>query len=396
MRVAGRGFAAVQPAAWHNERRRFGLKAWPVLGILTVQIFLCLAHWFLYCTWIHFWFPLGPAADVTLRIALLILSSTFVLSAMLSFRLANPLVDLLYWIAAVWLGLLNFFFVAACIAWVTDLCLKLVLTKTALHTVRPVLIASLFSAALAVSIYGFVNARWIRHRRISISLPNLPPHWKGRTALVVSDLHLGNINRRRFARRIAAIARKLNPSVIFIPGDVFDGGRTEPALLAEPLFALKPPLGTYCVLGNHDEFGGALRCAHALQEGGLHVLEEEKVDVDGLPVIGISYRQSTRPIHLRAFLEDLHLNGSASVLLQHVPNRLAIVEQAGVSLQLSGHTHGGQVFPFSWITHRAFGRFTYGLQQHGALQVYTSSGVGTWGPPMRVGTHPEVVLLTFA
>jgi len=71
------------------------------------------------------------------------------------------------------------------------------------------------------------------------------------------------------------------------------------------------------------------------------------------------------------------------------------VEQAGVSLQLSGHTHGGQVFPFSWITRRAFGKFTYGLQRFGALQVITSSGVGTWGPPMRVGTHHEVVLITF-
>ena len=78
-----------------------------------------------------------------------------------------------------------------------------------------------------------------------------------------------------------------------------------------------------------------------------------------------------------------------------MPSRLPIEERAGVSLQLPGHTHGGQLAPFNWMTRRIFGRFTYGLQRFGELQVYTSTGAGTWGPPMRVGTEPEIVLLTF-
>ena len=78
-----------------------------------------------------------------------------------------------------------------------------------------------------------------------------------------------------------------------------------------------------------------------------------------------------------------------------MPSRLPIVEQAGISLQLSGHTHSGQLFPFTWFTRYAFGRFIYGLQHFGSLQVYTSSGAGTWGPPMRVGTQSEIALLTF-
>ena len=371
------------------------MKAWPVLGILAVQVILCLAHWFLYSTWIHFWWPMSPAAEESLRAVLLVLSSTFVAAAIASFRYANRLVDLLYWIAALWLGVLNFLIVAACLAWVIDLPLSMIAGKVALQTVRPPLIASLGIAALLAALYGLVNARIIRHRHIMVKLPNLPRAWKGRTALVMSDLHLGNINRRRFSTRLAAVARKLDPSIILIPGDVFDGGRAEPEWLAGPLFELRPPLGTYCVLGNHDEFAGAVRCAHAMQNGGFHVLQEESVDVDGLTLIGVSYRQSTRPVHLRGFLDRLQLNGSASVLLQHVPNRLSIIEQAGIGLQISGHTHGGQIFPFSWVTHRAFGRFTYGMHKHGSLQVYTSSGAGTWGPPMRVGTNPEVVLLTF-
>jgi predicted MPP superfamily phosphohydrolase len=91
---------------------------------------------------------------------------------------------------------------------------------------------------------------------------------------------------------------------------------------------------------------------------------------------------------------DLDRN-RASILLSHVPRQLSIAEEAGVSLQLSGHTHGGQIFPFTWFTGRIFGDYTYGLQRFGELMVYTSSGAGTWGPPMRIGTNPEIVLIEF-
>ncbi len=373
------------------------MKAWPILGILVVQALLSIAHWFLYCTWIDFWWPLNPAANLALRIALILLSTSFMAAALLGFRFSNWLVALIYQLAAVWLGLLNFFFVAASLAWVTDFALRFLLPGAEHLQARPYVAATLFIAAVLASLYGALNSRWIRIRRVTVSLDKLPPSWRGRTALVASDLHLGNINGVRFARRLAAVARRLNPDVIFIPGDVFDGTKADPDKLASPLYDLAPPLGMYFVSGNHEEFGGSRHYAEALSRAGIRVLENERVVVDGLQVVGVPYSSSTYPLALRSFLLGLRLNeGQASILLQHVPNRLPIVEDAGVSLQLSGHTHGGQVFFFTLITRRAFGKFTYGLQRFGALQVYTSSGAGTWGPPMRVGTHPEIVLLTFA
>jgi uncharacterized protein len=111
----------------------------------------------------------------------------------------------------------------------------------------------------------------------------------------------------------------------------------------------------------------------------------------------VGYRTSTHLIQLRHVLTSLDLRqGAPSILLQHVPNRLPMLEQAGASLLLSGHTHCGQAFPFTLIARRAFGQYTHGLHPFGALQVYTSCGAGTWGPPMRVGSHAEMVLLTFA
>lgn len=372
------------------------MKAWPILGILVVQSLLFLAHWFLYCTWIDFGWPLTPAATNILRVALFALSLLFMVAALLSFRFSNWLVALLYQVSAYWLGLLNFLFVGACLAWLIDLALRLVLPAAARLQARPYLAAGLLALAIAVSLYGVVNARILRLSRMTVQLDRLPAAWRGRTALVFSDVHLGHINHVPFARRIASLAHRLNPDVIFLPGDLFDGVKVDPAVIAAPLFELAPPFGKFFVNGNHEEFGDAAYYCDGLRRGGFRVLDNERVDVDGLPIVGVSYSTSTHPMALRHYLQSLNLaEGPASILLQHVPNRLPIAEQAGVSLMLSGHTHGGQVFPFSWITRRAFGKFTHGLQRFGALQVLTSSGIGTWGPPMRVGTTAEAVLLTF-
>jgi uncharacterized protein len=372
------------------------LKAWPILGIVVVQAFLCLAHWFLYDTWIAFWWPLTPTATLGLRIGLIVLSAIFIFAAMLGFRHSHWLVALTYQIAAIWLGLLNFFVLAACLAWIIDFALRFALPYSARMHARHQIASILFATVVLAALYGILNARIIRIRRIRIQLERLPDTWRGRTALLISDLHLGNINGVRFARRIAALATRLAPDVVFFPGDLYDGTKADPGTIAAPLFDLHPPFGVFFVSGNHEEFGGATHYTEALDHAGFCVLDNERIVIDGLQVIGVHYSSSNYPIQLRQFLMNLHLiDGPASILLQHVPNRLPIVEQAGVSLQLSGHTHGGQVFPFSWLTRRAFGKFTHGLQRFGSLQVLTSSGAGTWGPPMRVGTHSEVVLITF-
>ncbi len=369
------------------------MKVWPVLGIALLQVFLGLAHWFLFLTVIHF-FPVGGSARVALGTALLVLAVSFVAASIWSFRQTNILVRVMYKAAAVWLGFLNFFFWAACLCWLAGLGLWLARQDTA--TARLVVGISLFGLAFLVGLYGLANARRIRERRATVELRGLPPAWEGRTGLLVSDLHLGHVNGSSFAARIARIAQRLNPDILFIAGDLFDGSKIDPKSLAEPLFKLAPPLGAYFCGGNHEDFGDRAEFERTLRNAGIRVLNNERVNVDGLDVIGVSYRDASHPIHLRTFLDGLALNGAASVLLNHVPSRLPIVEQAGVKLQLSGHTHGGQIAPFTWFTRRAFGRYTYGLQWFGRMQVLTSSGAGTWGPPMRVGSEPEVVLITFA
>lgn len=370
------------------------MKAWPLVGISVVQLILFLAHCFLYITWTTFWPGLGAGARADLRIVLVLLAFSFVPAALLSFRFSNPLLSLYYKAAVTWLGFLNFLFLAAIAAWP----IWLVVWLAGAHTpvAGAAVLGVLSGGAVLAGIYGLINARWIRVRHHPLRLPHLPESWRGRRAVVLTDLHLGNVNGAGFCRRMVRLASSLQPDIVFLPGDLFDGVKADLDRLLAPLRELQPPLGVYFCSGNHEEFGDVRHYLEPIARAGIRVLANERVTVDGLYVAGVCYRDASQPIRLRALLEGMSLNsGHTTILLHHVPSRLPIVEHAGVSLQLSGHTHGGQIFPYNWITRRIFGRFTHGLHRFGALQVYTSYGAGTWGPPMRVGTYPEIVALEF-
>lgn len=372
------------------------LKAWPVVAILVIQVILFLAHWFVYSTVVAFWPGLTPAAVANLHTTMFVLAFSFVAASLLSFRYANVAVRFFYWIAAVWLGFLNFFFWSTFLVWIAWFALRLSHLAANPAAIRTPLAAAIYALAALTGIYSLINARIIRIRRIAIQLPNLPVSWRGRRAVLISDLHLGPINGVRFCRRLVDLAARLQPDVGFVPGDLFDGTHADLGRLLKPFQSLAPPFGVFFSTGNHEEFTVATHYIEAVTRAGIRVLANESVTIDGLQIAGVLYKDSTHILRIKAFLDGLRLDhAQPCILLNHAPTRLPIVEQAGVSLQLSGHTHGGQFFPFTWITRRIYGGFTSGLHRFGVLQVYTSTGAGTWGPPMRVGARPEIVLFTF-
>jgi predicted MPP superfamily phosphohydrolase len=257
--------------------------------------------------------------------------------------------------------------------------------------------AAIFAVAALATLYGLVNARWIRVRKIKIPLRNLPGSWRGRVAALVSDLHLGHVNGAGFLRRIVTRLRGLKPDIVFITGDLYDGTAINAAVAVSPWKEIAPALGAYFVTGNHEEFRDPSRYLEAIGNAGVRALQSEKIVIDGLQLIGIPDHASANPDRLRSIFDALRIDRDRpSILLSHAPHVLSIPERAGISLQLSGHTHGGQFFPFTWFTRRIFGPYTYGLQRFGEMLVYTTTGAGTWGPPLRLGTQPEIVLLEFA
>jgi uncharacterized protein len=377
------------------------LKAWPALAILVIQSILFLGHWLVYATWVSFWPCLGPHSFPVLRWTVLILAFSFVAASLLAFRFSNIAVRFLYWLAAVWLGFLNFFFWASFLVWITWFALRLFRLTAHPTDIRPLVAAAFYVPALLAGIFGLINARIVRVRRITVQLPNLPASWRGRKAVLLSDLHLGPINRARFCRRLVGRAARFHPDIAFLPGDLFDGTKGDLDRLIAPLCRLAPPLGVYFSTGNHEEFTDPAHYIEAITRAGIRVLADELVVVDGMQIAGVFYHSSSSPLRMKSALDGMRSNGAGldrarpAILLNHAPTRLPIVEQAGFNLQLSGHTHGGQFAPFTWITQSIYGRFTRGLHRFGALQVYTSTGAGTWGPPIRVGARPEIVCLIF-
>jgi uncharacterized protein len=369
-------------------RIRAGLIAFAAV----VQTMLFLAHFFIYKTW-----AFRPAGSETPSSAWLgatvgVLSVSFLAATLLAFRYFNPAVRTLYRIAAVWLGIVSFLFFAAGASWVVFGLTWLAGMDVNFHKI----VETLYVAAVLSGLTGVLNAGWTRIRRITVRLENLPETWRGRKAALISDLHLGHVRNGGFLRRIVAKVMREKPDAVFLAGDLYDGTAIDAAKAAEPLRDLRAPHGTYFVAGNHEQFGDDSRYLEAVSDAGVRVLHNEIVDADQLQIVGVPYNHATRDEHFRSVLRQIGVDRKrASILLTHAPDRPHIAEKEGISLQVSGHTHVGQFFPWTWMARRIYRQFVYGLSRIGKMLIYTSSGAGTWGPPLRLGSSPEIVFFQF-
>jgi len=320
------------------------------------------------------------------------LSVSFVGASLLAFRYTNGILRVFYRAAAVWVGLLSFLFAGAVLSWIIFGAARLAGLDVNFHRT----VELLYGAAVVTGLYGIFNASWTRITRATVQLANLPAAWRGRRAALISDLHLGHVRNGSFLRRMVAKILKEEPDAIFIAGDMYDGTAIDARQAAEPLSKLAAPHGVYFVAGNHEQFGDDGKYLDAIAAAGVRVLRNEKVEADGLQIIGVPYRHAVHDGHFASVLRGIRLDRDrASILLTHAPDNPEIAEAAGVSLQLSGHTHLGQFIPWSWMARRIYRQFVYGLSRIGKMQVFTSSGAGTWGPPLRLGSNPEIVMLQF-
>ena len=306
-------------ASQSPARSSSGVRSRLPVAISVIQAFIFLVHIALYATWSFFWGASESSHAVELRIALAILSVSFVAASLLAHQFFNPLVRTVYIIASVWLGLVNFLFLAACACWIAygfPLMFGVRLERRSLAVVFLLL-------CLLAGLCAIVNASWTRVVRVTVKLPNLPESWRGRTAAVVSDLHLGHVRNSGFLRRIIRKLSDLHPDVLFIPGDLFDGTEVDLPRLAEPWSEFSAPLGSYFITGNHEQFASPSKYLDAVRQSGIRVLENEKIVLDGLQIVGVHYRDSTNVERFRSILQRAALNSdAASVLLVHNPNRL--------------------------------------------------------------------------
>ena len=293
----------------------------------------------------------------------------------------GPLMRVLDWAAYSALGLSSLLIVSF---FVTDL-LRLPATAR--------LVLVVVSGAVLLTLVGIVLARRPRVVRVTVPIADLPNDLAGFRIVQLSDLHIGPTIRRRFVDAVVDRANALRPDLVAVTGDVADGLVPDLREHVAPLGRLRAPHGAYFVTGNHEYFWDVRGWTRELERLGIEVLENEHrllVQGNGRLVIAGVTDLSAASDPAAAVAGAPH--SDVRVLLAHQPRSAFAAQVAGYDLQLSGHTHGGQYFPFNLLV-RLFQPFVAGLHRLERMWLYVSRGTGYWGPPLRLGAPSEITLL---
>jgi predicted MPP superfamily phosphohydrolase len=258
------------------------------------------------------------------------------------------------------------------------------------------------AVAASVSSYGVWRAfQPAALREVAVKLPRLPKSLDGFRIVQMSDLHIGDVLGKPFLEELVRRSNALRPDLVAVTGDLVDGTVPHLAPAVGVLRGLKSREGTYFITGNHEYYSGDREWAAALSDMGIHVLRNRFItlgDSGGqLDVVGVDdYGQRDAP-HGRGYDLNRALLGRdperPAVLLAHQPRGVEEALGLGIGLQLSGHTHGGQMFPITLLVDALY-RYPAGLYSVGEGHVYVSRGTGFWGPPMRLGSPPEITVIT--
>lgn len=321
--------------------------------------------------------------------------------------LRPPLSRLIAWPASLWMGLFFYLFLGVALSDGLILLGGVLGTETVWAAEGPdVGGASWLAAAraagvvlLALVFVALGMRGWRGGPRlvpVEISLSRWPRALDGFRIVQISDIHIGPLLDRRFARELTERVNALEPDLVAVTGDLVDGSLSKLRDEVEPFRGLRARHGVFFVTGNHDHYSGARGWAERVRELGMRVLRNERVTLEQ---DGCAFELAGVDDHRSGYEsfggEDLDraLDGLPPdrpvILLAHDPTTFRKASRMGVDLQLSGHTHGGQIWPFEYFVRLAV-PFVAGLYRRGNAQVYVSRGTGFWGPPMRLGAPAEI------
>ncbi len=250
----------------------------------------------------------------------------------------------------------------------------------------------------AVLVLGYRSARNVEVTQIDITLDKLTPKNNAFNIVQVSDVHLGTVVGKERLVGIVDKVNALDPDLVLITGDLVDENVAKLEDMVEPLSRIKSRRGVFAVTGNHEFYAGVEEAVRFMEQAGVIVLRNRYVTIDSiLNLVGVDditgQRQfGSRNPSLEAIVRGMD-KSLPTLLMNHTPINLEEAEAAGIDLQLSGHTHKGQLFPLNFVTNAVY-QVHSGYARVGKMQIYVSNGVGTWGPPVRVGAPPEIVQIS--
>jgi predicted MPP superfamily phosphohydrolase len=370
-----------------------------VLGGLHYYAYLRLARYL----------ALAPGDQRILRGVLIALFALLWLAMPLGRSLPRSLGTPLLWIAYTWLGtvvLLDVTFAGSDLVrlglWMSHRLVPTVFDAERRELLQRTLgSATLATGAALIGYSLFQGLRQVAVKRVEVTLPRLPRALDGLRVVQITDVHIGPTIDGPWLRRLVAQINELKPDVIAITGDLVDGSLERLREHARPIGDLRARHGVYFVTGNHEYYAGADEWLRELTDLGLRVLRNERVSLQPAPgarfdIAGVDdFHSSSFPGHgpdLARAMRDRDPK-TPVLLLAHQPLQIHQAVKLGVDLQISGHTHGGQIFPWGFFV-RIQQPYVAGLHRIGDTALYVSCGTGYWGPPMRLGAPAEITELT--
>jgi len=351
------------------------------------------SHYLVYYSIVSFFRLTSYNAKFALVIVLCALPLNFFLASYLAHWKESLFTRFYYFGASIWLGVLAGLVFFLALGWVIIGIIRL----TGFSPDTRLIGTAIIIFTLLYSAYGVWNVFHPIVKEISVKINNLPDSWRGMRAVQISDLHIGHIIRGKFLSSVIETVNVQNPDIVFITGDLFDGMDGDLESISNPLANIRSREGIYFVTGNHETYLGVDKAAEAIKNTQIMTLSDQMVKIKGMQIIGLSYPERGQGKNNSEIIRNIpgYDPSSPSILLYHSPTQIEEVKNEGISLQLSGHTHNGQILPLGFITKLIYKGHDYGLFQDGNFSLYTSSGVGVWGPTMRTASKPEIVVIKF-
>jgi predicted MPP superfamily phosphohydrolase len=331
----------------------------------------------------------------------LIFSLSFIAGRFLERKFLNWFSSLLVWVGSVWFGAMVYFLLFSLffdIIRAVNFFFPFYSTEPGFKysALKFFLFICVLSSVFVIVFLGFINARIPRVKKLEIIIPK---QLKIRNLKIAaaSDIHLGTIVSRLMLEKIVKLINSLEADIVLLPGDVVDEdiGPVIKQNLGETLRKITSRYGVYAITGNHEYIGGVEPACKYLEEHGIKMLRDEYVLIENEIYIAGREDRSIKQFSgkLKKPLEEIIKGIDKSkpiILMDHQPVKLIEAEKNGVDFQLSGHTHHGQLWPFNFITKKVY-ELSKGYKVKGNTQYYVSSGVGTWGPPIRTGNKPQII-----
>ena len=345
-----------------------------ILFILVAWTILFSMHWVIYTT-------VSRVFDVSIPYAphlLGVLSISYLLASIGVRTLNYKVADWFYVVAASWLGIVFLLFFVV---------LLYVFFHFSTGTDSSIVLGSLLVLGLVCSMYALLEGKSVIVKSYVVPLAGLEEPLR---VVHLSDIHVGTVHQKKYLNTIVEKTNTLHPDIVLITGDLFDGSARIEEEILTPLNKLNAK--AFFSNGNHEAYEGLDMVRETLQGLSLELLENTSVKYKGVEIIGINDRQSL-PQGLNPVLKEIPpKNIAPRLLMYHSPVEWDVAKSYGVDMMFSGHTHNGQIFPFTLLV-RLFFSHLQGLYEDTGKYLHVSPGTGTWGPPMRLGSRNQITLI---